>query len=250
MVSREVSAMSFHIKNFYKGCIALLLLPIVIVIVLGGAIADVWLATFPGPVTKQAVSRFSLMGESNLPTWLASSLLLLCAAVSALITISAWLNRSADRVGWLMLSLFLLLLSVDEIAMFHELSGILLEAIIPEVRNLGGIFFYSWVLVAIPALLLVFLVFRKWASAQTKRFKSLFILGVIIFFSGAVGMEMFNAAYEASSPDSRISYAIFTAFEELLEFMGVIVILHALVAQLIRSGFSMGFGSSNTANPN
>ena len=118
--------------------------------------------------------------------------------------------------------------------MLHELSGKLLEALVPAVGEWGGVLHYSWVVIAIPALLVLAALLCRWFFSLEPTTRWCFALAALLFVGGAVGVEMTNAAVDEAVEGRNLRYALGTALEEALEFAGVLVFQHALIARLAR----------------
>lgn len=207
-----------------------------VAVVLMGGLADVLLMQYPGPTVQQALHRMSLMRDSSVPTWFASILLLACSASLAL---NAVFERGSHRWPWSLLAVVFAILSIDEIAMLHELSGILLRRVAPAARSLDGVFTYSWVIVGLSAVGVLAVVLWRWFSALALRDRLLFGASAALFVGGACGMEMFNAAVEDAAGGVVTLYAVTTAVEEALEFAGALLFLYALIDRLKRLGVAV-----------
>ncbi|WP_343344067.1 hypothetical protein WJT74_09385 [Sphingomicrobium sp. XHP0239] len=209
--------------------------PVVIAVVLVGAGADLALTTYPGETTERVLQRLSLATDTSVPTFLAATLLAGCAVLLAASARAEELRGHKAGAWWLLAGVFAVL-ALDEVAMLHELSGKVLEALVPAVGEWGGLVHYSWVLVGIPAVLLLGVVLGRWFFRLDAKTRGPFALAAILFLSGAIGVEMMNGAIdEAVAGRSRL-YALSTAIEEGLEFAGTLAFLHALVARLGRAG--------------
>jgi hypothetical protein len=93
-------------------------------------------ASFLAEISEHVFDRGNLLGlvslvkmdaEANLPTWFNSALLLSCAGLA--LVIGSLKRQERDRYGWhwLGLSVFLLLLSIDETAAIHEKINVVLR---------------------------------------------------------------------------------------------------------------------------
>ena len=209
--------------------------PIVIVTVLVGAGADVALTTYPGETTERVLQRLSLATDTSVPTFLAATLLAGCAILLAASARAEAVRGHKAGAWWLLAGIFGIL-ALDEVAMLHELSGKLLEALVPAVGQWGGLVHYSWVLVGIPAVLLLGIVLGRWFFRLDAKTRGPFALAAILFLSGAIGVEMMNGAIDEAVMGRSPRYALSTAVEEGLEFAGTLAFLHALVARLARAG--------------
>jgi hypothetical protein len=120
--------------------------------------------------------------------------------------------------------------------MLHELSGDVLEAIAPAVENLGGVFHYSWTLVGIPAVGLLAVILARWFFALPSQDRFRFGIAAVVYLSGAIGVEMVNSAIDEATIGRSFQYALLTAFEESLEFAGVLIFQVSLLRRLERLG--------------
>jgi len=177
--------------------------------------------------------RFNLGAEESLPTWYSSFQLLICAALLLLIGLRARKNEETFSRHWLGLSLLFLYISIDEIATFRESVARLSQSYV----NTSGIFYYTWVIVAIPAVALLALLYAKFIFQLPKQVKILVILAGGLFLSGAIGLEMVTALIHSNSgsqvlaeasPQVNLAYSLVTTLEETFEIVGVTIFLYAL----------------------
>lgn len=76
------------------------------------------------------------------------------------------------------------------------------------------------------------LVFRKFIFSLPFRTKALFILAGAIYVGGAIGMESIGG-YIADTPGLHpAAYAVAATIEELLEMLGVIIFIYALLSYI------------------
>ena len=68
------------------------------------------------------VRLFILSGEANIPSWYASSTLLLCSILLAMIACGKKRAGDSYLMHWSALSVIFLFLSLDEAAMIHEMT--------------------------------------------------------------------------------------------------------------------------------
>jgi len=214
-----------------------------------GSIADIVLMGYPGPTVQQTLHRFSIMRDASLPTWAASIILLACAALLAIAARLAIVARSPHARKWWLLALIFVLLSMDEVATMHELSGILIKRLFPSVSELGGIFHYKWVLLALPVLSVLTAYLLPWLLALPMRTRSLFIASAMVFVGGAVGMEMLNALIDSSTKENGVYYILGSAVEESMEFSGSLLFLHALLGYLRGIGVSLSLMQHPVTDP-
>lgn len=169
-------------------------------------------------VLDALVPRLSLSYEHNVPTWVASSLLLACALAAGAIARAA---GSWRRHWWGVTAVFAFA-SLDEAAELHEHLGGHLET--------GGVLYFDWVIWAaalLAALAAVFLPFVRALPAATRR---RLVTAGAIFLGGAVAMELpLGLWVERAGPDG-LGYALIDWIEETLELVGASLALVALVA--------------------
>lgn len=227
----NVSLMRLRLSR-WSVCAVLVIVPI-------GLAADVALVGGPGETTEQVLLRFSLATDRSVPTFVASILLLTCAALLAL-SAKAEEAEGRRRAGpwWLLAGIFALL-ALDEVAMLHELAGRLLKRLVPQIEALGPAFHYSWTLVAIPVCLLLAVVLAPWFFALGRRTMVLFGASALLFVGGAVGLEMVNSAIDEAVTGRNLAYSLLTVVEETMEFAGVLLFQFALLRHLETNSFDL-----------
>ncbi|HSK04211.1 MAG TPA: hypothetical protein VK932_23320 [Kofleriaceae bacterium] len=194
------------------------LLAVVAAISALGLAVELWHARSHDPVIEVLLPRLSLSYEHNVPTWLASSLLLACALAAGAIARGA---ASWRRHWWGVTGVFGYA-SLDEAIQLHEHLGGHLEA--------GGVLYFDWVIPAaaiLAVLAVVFLPFVRALPAVTRR--RLVIAGAI-FLGGAVAMELPLGWWTERAGTDSLGYGVIDWIEETLELVGSSLALVALVA--------------------
>ena len=211
---------------------ALRVRPRTVVLVLGGLAVLIDLAS----AGTQVVSRLADVGkidlldvgeETSVGTWFTSMLLLSGAALFALI---AGLRRSAgDRlaVNWFLLSGFLLVLSLDEVATFHEHIGQAIRRVVPT----DGLLYYSWVVPALAVVALMAIASIGLVRSLDPRSRRLIVAAAAIYVGGGAGFEMLSGLVEDQGVDS-LPYVTLTHCEELLEMLGITLLIYTLLGLL------------------
>jgi hypothetical protein len=163
-------------------------------------------------------------GEGTIPAWFSSSVLLLC---SVLLT-----SLSIDRKGgegyalhWQALAVIFLLFSIDEAAALHERTSQPLRSAL----NAGGFLYYTWVILGAAFVLIFALTYLRFLFALPSRTRRLCIVAGLLFVCGALGMEMIDGRYADMYGTKNVTYVSLTTIEELLEMLGGIVFLYALM---------------------
>lgn len=175
------------------------------------------------------IPALDLNGESNIPTWYATILLLLAALLLALIAAEAWQAKRPYAVHWSGLAILLTLLSLDEAVAIHE------QWISPLRSLLGvtGLLYCAWVIPALASVLLVVLVYWRFFFALPKATKRRFLLAAALYVGGALGVELLEGYYLShGGVEETIAFALMVGVEELLEMCGVVVLIEALLYYL------------------
>lgn len=171
------------------------------------------------------VPLFDVNLEANAPTWF-SSALLIGAGIAALLVAS---RSRLQRWHWAAMGFIALFLSLDESAQVHELLSAALRS---RLAVEGG---FSWTIVAIVGVLPVvlgaalFYRFMRAIPAETRR--GLIAAG-IVYVTGVVGVDTVAALAHAESGGLVLVTALNTV-EELLEMVGVIMLIHVLLTHLL-----------------
>ena len=172
------------------------LLVIVLAVMITGTFADV--AVHNGVERPKSVLRLlNLDEEANLPTWLSSSLLLLSSLL-------LWgISRSAGEYGrrWGYLAVVFAALSLDETASIHELLIVPLR----EQLHLTGVLHFGWVLVGIPAVVLIAVLYYRPVTKLPSRIKYLAGLAALAYVGGLSAWRWL-AAPTLTDTESRHSF--------------------------------------------
>jgi len=175
------------------------------------------------------IRLFDPNGEANIIAWYSSSTLLLC---SFLLGIIALVKRKQDddyARHWGILSLIFLYLSVDEAAVIHEMAVKPLR----DLFDLGGFFYYGWIIPAGIIVLVVGLAYLKFLLHLPSRTRRLFIVAGGIFVGGAIGMESISGLLDYLYSQERMAsdaiVIMFETIEEFMEMLGIVVFIYALL---------------------
>lgn len=179
--------------------------------------------------TTEFVRLFHVTQEGNVTAWFSSLILLASAVLLAIVAKVVQARKQPYFWHWAFLSLIFLFMSLDETASIHELTIDPLRSLF----NLSGIFRYAWVVIAIPLLVLFLVAYLRFLRDLPRTTRFLFILAGATFVAGAVGMEMASGYVVSARPGSwQAIYGILVTFEELLENIGIIIFIYALLAHL------------------
>jgi hypothetical protein len=92
------------------------------------------------------------------------------------------------------------------------------------------------VLVAVPAVLLLFAAYVPFLSRLPAASRWRFIVAGATFLAGAVGVEVLSGAARDQFGFEDLRFALLTTLEELLELTGVALFLRALVLHMATAG--------------
>jgi hypothetical protein len=163
---------------------------------------------------------FDLDQENNIPSWYSGTALFVTA-------VFVWLCAREKKAlddpwtrQWYVLTTVFFFLAVDEIAGLHETFNTLVDInwAIP-----GGVLAMALGFVLTPFLLHL-----------RRRTAVLFAVSGIVYFGGAVVMELLSVSYNTNT----LRYYMMTLWEEGLEMLGVVFFLYALLAYMSGGGKS------------
>ena len=166
--------------------------------------------------------------EGNIPTLYSAVAVFVCAGLLALITRINWNRPDGKRYYWLGLTLLFVFLGLDEGAAIHEeLSDYLEQYMVAE-----GALYFLWVIpYGIASAVLALLYFRfVWQLPKVTRTR--FIVAGLLFLGGALGFEMLSAIAADRSGYDSVSYTVLYSIEEMLEMLGIVLFLYALLSYL------------------
>jgi len=178
---------------------------------------------------KSFIRLFDPNGEANIIAWYSASALLLCSFLLGIIALAKKADRDSYTLHWGILSLIFLYLSADEAAMLHEIA----DKPLRELLNLGGFFYYSWIIPAGIAVLIFGLAYVKFLLHLPSKTRWLFLLAGGIFVGGAIGLESISGLLDHSYSQGRMAsdeiVIIFETIEEFMEMVGIALFIYALL---------------------
>ncbi|MEX0867499.1 MAG: hypothetical protein WD030_09075 [Pirellulales bacterium] len=189
---------------------------------------------------RSLAGRFVVDSELNLPTWYSSMTLLACGVLLAAIAAA---QRHVDRgqwKKWALLAAIFAAMSLDEVASLHEMpSGPVRRAL-----ALDGILRFGWVVLALPAVLIVGCAYAPFLWRLPARTRNLFLFAATCYVGGALGMELVGGYLAEQYGMRAVLYVMAATVEETLEMIGVAVFLFALLDYIGRRQFSWSIGVS------
>lgn len=170
------------------------------------------------------VGLTDLDNERTVPTWFQA--VLLAGTGAALWTVGDDAQRSGRRrTGyWRLLAVAFVYLSADEALRLHERAMGPLSARF----DLTGALFFSWVLVAVPLVLVLVAVLVPFLRSLPRRTLGLLLLAGALYVGGSVGVEMVGAVLWSGGLEGSLAYVGVATIEELLEMLGVATLLYAI----------------------
>ena len=172
------------------------------------------------------IALFSIDREHNIPSWYASSTLLLCAVLLATIGLAKKQDGARYVLHWIALSIIFLYVSVDEGAEIHEL----LTSPLRSALNVSGFLHSAWVIPGAAFVLILALAYLRFLRDLPANTWRLFLLAGCLFVGGALGMELISGRYADSYGLENMTYAMLATVEEFFEMLGVVVFLYALMS--------------------
>lgn len=191
----------------------------VVAIVAGlGLLVEVLHARSPNDVVDALLPKLSLSYEGNVPTWVSSGLLLLCALAAGAIASA----RPAWHRHWWGITAILAWMSLDEAAEMHEHLGGLVGT--------NGIFYFDWVFPATAILLALALVYLPFVRALEPRTRNPLLIAAAVYVGGALLMELPLGWWTEQHGTEGLTYGLIDWVEETMEMLGASLALVALVA--------------------
>jgi hypothetical protein len=210
---------------------------------LAGIVSFIVSPSISDPTIRSIAVRFNLDQESTFPAYFTSVLLLISA--SLLWVIVAEKRRANDpfALHWLILSIGFLYLSLDEAISLHE---ILIELVDSWIRA-GGIFYYSWVVVAIPLVILFAVYFSGFLFHLPVKTRNRFLLAGGLYVAGAFGFELVGGWFADQYGIDHPIISVLTIIEETIEMVGIVIFIHALLEYIRENSqeIKINFGKEN-----
>lgn len=164
---------------------------------------------------------FDVDQEQSVPTWFSAAILGIAATLLYAIAGDRRRERDPQHGRWLGLAVIFTLLSLDEIAGFHE-----------TLNSVSGI---TWTL---PAAIFV-LIFAAWYAPflwkLPPRMRWQVALAGVVFVSGALLVEFNVLQFLTQNSQQSLAYNLMSGFEEGMEMAGTVLFIHALLG-FMRAG--------------
>lgn len=164
--------------------------------------------------------RFDLNREQGVGTWAMAMGLALCGLVMLCIAPRA----IAWRGHWRLLGILFILLSLDEVASFHEL----VSAPVRSMIDLPGFLYFAWVLPASAAVITLALFYRRFMLALPAKTRSRLVIAGVLYLCGVLVLESVGALVFSIDRDALLYEAV-VMVEEMCEMVGIAIMLTALL---------------------
>lgn len=199
-------------------------------VISAGVLTEWYLLTYGTETVLKDLRHFNLNGEYSVPAWYSTMLLALSSFLATLTAVFTVKEKQPFGFQWGFVAFCLLAMSIDEAAGFHEALIEPLRAIF----NTTGALYFAWVIPAVCALVLATVVLFSFFLALPFIYKLLFGMSALLFFSGAVGMELTGGWLLTTYGEDSLIYTGGYLIEESLEMLGLTLLVPSLLAYIRR----------------
>src|SRR5215207_5961489 len=196
---------------------------------------------------------FDVGEERSIPTWFESIQFLLCSILLAVIAVAKKQRSDRYSLHWSVLSIILLLLSLDEVASIHEAIGQQSERLLHSTTGFtpSGAIKFFWVVPGAIFVFIVLLAYLRFLADLPRSTRYSFLFAGALFVLGALGIEMISAQVSSSSEGianffgmelglsrhsgsaiPKIMIGLQTCVEEMFEMLGLTAFVYALLAYI------------------
>ena len=177
-----------------------------------------YLTDFPGRDIFRIL--FDLNSEDNIPTIYSGGALLFCSLLLE--------PKNKDVWAWRGLSIVFAGLFLDELIGLHER----LTTPMRGAFNTSGFLYYAWVIAGAIFVLLFLLVFGRFVATLPGKTRRLFFIAGTIYVAGAIATELVGGYYEYYYTPNSMVYVFITTIEEVLEMLGIVIFIYALLSYI------------------
>jgi hypothetical protein len=172
--------------------------------------------------------------EASIPAWYTSSLMLFAAMLLALTALMRKSVNDPSARRWALMSVVFVYLSADETVQLHEKFS----APVNRFISFGNVPDYAWVVAGAVLVIVVGLYFLPFVLRLPRRTRNLVLLSGAIYVSGALGMEVVGAYFNAvhgSAYHGSVLQVVMVMIEESLEILGLVVFVVGVVVRVSKS---------------
>jgi hypothetical protein len=173
---------------------------------------------------------FNVGAESSIPTWFSTLLLLFCSALLGVIAVEHALRTDRNPRPWWSLAALFLVLSVDEVAMIHEVVGgkVFGDMIRRWIDRDWTSWSHTWILAYLPLLIVCIVGFLPFFLRLPRRTQIGFVAAASIFVGGGMGAETISL-WGRSPGEYGTNFFVFTVIEDFMEMAGASVFVCSLI---------------------
>src|SRR5215211_4711933 len=244
----DIMELTIYVKKIVRAMIIAVLL-----ITLASFVARVAMYMWGVEGYLQPLRIFDVGEERSIPTWFESMQFMLCSILLAVVTVAKRQRNDRYSLHWGVLSIILLLLSLDEVASIHEAIGQQSERLLHNTTGFtpSGAISFFWVVPGTIFVVIVLLAYVRFLAHLPQSTRRLFLFAGVLFVLGALGLEMLTAKVSSSSEGianffemelglsghignaiPKIMIGLQTCFEEMFEMLGLTAFVYALLAYI------------------
>src|ERR687898_935604 len=252
---RARSEEDIMVLGIYAKTIVRILIIAVLLVTLAGLAARFAMYMWGQEGYLEALRIFDVGEERSIPTWFESIQFLLCSILLAVVAVAKKQRNDRYILHWSVLSIILLLLSLDEVASIHEAIGQQSERLLHSVTGFtpGGAIKFFWVVPGTIFVIIVLLAYLRFLADLPRSTRHSFLFAGALFVLGALGLEMLTAqvmsssgsianwvasssggmvGQESASAIPKILKGLQTCVEEMFEMLGLTAFVYALLAYI------------------
>jgi hypothetical protein len=177
------------------------------------------------------VKLFDVDREANVPTWFSAALLGFAAMLLALIAATVRPRAGNETRYWSGLTALFVLFSLDEVTSLHE-RILLSRRLFAGVGRSPDLFLFSWLVAGAVFTAFVVALYGRFVLGLPRRTRRLMMTAAAIYLAGALGAEGVGALWTMRYDHFNLGYNVITTVEELLEMLGSVLFIHALLVHL------------------
>lgn len=218
-----------------RNCLMILTFCVSIISIITEYIVEVLLLGSDNVLLIDALNLFSVNLEESLPTWYSTILLFVASSMLFIIFLAKFRTHEAFRWHWLVLAIGFMYLSIDEGAAIHE---IFVDPI-QSTFDVTGFFAFGWQVVAIPAVLIVVMLYSRFMLHLPRRTLSLVIVSASFYLGGALIVEGMSANLWDNYGGPSMPYLALATIEETFEMLGAVLFIYTLLDYMEKAGHSL-----------
>ena len=174
------------------------------------------------------ISFFDLDEEESLGTWFSTLILFFAGLFSLFHARYSEPRQNRWHFCWWLLGIGFCVLSLDEVAGFHEFVNTVVE-------------YTHWTTFGAVLVVALGFVFLPFILSLPSRTRLLFLIAGAIYVGGAIGVEWATLWHEEHGLLDTLAYNLWNALEEFMEMAGIILYIYAILAHIrdTREGVGM-----------